>query len=158
MFFGRGFDTDGDGDNDFFVGRRLSPQEQRNAGCLMIAVMSVVIVVGTISDWAERDKLNVWDWLWLKCAGVFIVGLICLICFGVLSSFIGNHRRERVAWIAIGVFGLMSICWSWWESRGRRLEAERVAKAQAEKQAFEDNVHAVREEILRNAREKARSR
>ena len=156
MFIGRGFDSDGDGDNDFFVGQRLNKEQQQGLGCVILSAVAIAFFAALVSSAAQNEGITVSEWMWKQAAGVFGVGVAFFVCVAVLSAALKN-RSDLALWLTLAVFCLFFGIKTWVVDRNARLASQEAAKAQAEKQAWDDKVGAMRDEILRKAAEKARS-
>ena len=152
MFIGRGFDTDGDGNNDLFVGQKLNGEQQRAFGCAMFFGLGIALFAVLMSSAASNEGIGVWEWMWKSSGGVVVAAIAFFICVALLSAVIGN---DRALWTTLLLFGSLFGIKTWVVDRSNRISAQEATKAQAEKQAFDDKVNAMRDEILRKAREKA---
>lgn len=91
MYIFQGFDFDNDGQNDVYIGRQLSPQEQREIGAMMGAVFGIVILLIVLGVVAAL-LMQAWDFFGvgrgLDGIGTTLSGLSTLSWIIVLLSII----------------------------------------------------------------------
>jgi hypothetical protein len=109
VFIGRGFDPDGDGDTDFFIGQQLTPEQSKQAGCGMLAVLAFTMIVVGVIIAADSDGVSALDWLlnpwknvYSSVAGVigYIVGFVGLTL--VLAGFMQGSTALMIASLLFG--------------------------------------------------------
>lgn len=61
MWIGRGFDTDGDGDNDIFVAQQITPEQQKATAQAMGVIIVVVLICAGLFG-AAYAILNAVEW------------------------------------------------------------------------------------------------
>jgi hypothetical protein len=99
MWVGRGFDTDGDGDNDFMMWQKLPPVSAADMGkaialivtaCTVLAVgFALVVGVQAVISWFSAN------WWWFLTMVFYAgFGLVCLLALGVLALGIASQSRR----------------------------------------------------------------
>ncbi len=107
MFFGQGFDTDGDGENDIFVGGRVDAETQKFVG----QFLAFILVGGFLAFLGHGLKVW-WDgfvasggleatkegasWLFWSTVSVVFWGTMTLLCIAaVVVMVIGILHKEK---------------------------------------------------------------
>jgi hypothetical protein len=113
MFIGRGFDTDGDGKNDVFIGQKLSDKQSSAIGCGAMIGLATAAIAIPIAIAANNDNMGFLQWI----SNNFAWGVVgSLVGFGVLVSVLSAFLQPPTAllitlglfgvWFGLGYFGL----------------------------------------------------
>jgi hypothetical protein len=105
MFIGKGFDTDGDGTTDVFVGGKATPEQVGYAGCGFLAVGGIVlatILVAASLEWIQKPR----NWPMVVWGG-WIFGAL------LLASLLSVFMKPPLAWVmtAIMIGGWFGLGW-----------------------------------------------
>lgn len=108
MFIGRGFDTNGDGNNDVFIGQKLSKEQSSAAGCGALIGLAMAAIAIPIAIAASNANMGIWEWVSKNFAwGVvgWLVGFFVLVA--CLSAFMQPPTAVMTSLLLIGAwFGL----------------------------------------------------
>jgi hypothetical protein len=160
MFIGRGFDSDGDGDDDLFVGTKLQPlgsQEIRFLALLCILGGGIWAICYAIINAADRQGIGVDQWikqtllfvLWLSISAAVVC--ICAAVIEFLFRRFGVRKGAGIlvgATLAIGFMGIRQMV----IASAARAAQDQAARVAAAEKAEQEEVTRLKEEILRKAR------
>jgi len=96
MFLGKGFDTDGDGDNDFYVVGKVNPSDVQAAVQVILAVVALLGVAWAVMALCY-GVLEVWRWIianWTTIVSVLLASVLGLVAIAAIALIVAGHSYE----------------------------------------------------------------
>jgi len=89
MWVGRGFDTNGDGDNDIFFAQQITPEQQRaNAAIVGFLLLVALAVAGCIGLCLAIDSVIAWLSAWWQVNATAVISWAGYIAFGSVATLV----------------------------------------------------------------------